>query len=210
MLEALKGLLTPRQGPRVRFRAMTASYDLIDSEAERVDTQLIVHSDGAAIRDRQPVTLYTLEDHDSMPVWREPIIVETGLFRRPETRSRWVLEESHHIWQGYASGTLQVVKAKLNFDPKSLRAMSMFLGGLVFVICIIAGVVISATSGPGQPATTQTQAQTQAQTPAPAPAETVIQGEDHGWVGEAQDNGAPGTVAGEEGADIGADSGGEP
>ena len=131
-MEILKGLFTPRQGPRIRFRAMTESYDLIDSWAERVDTQLIVHSDGVAIRDRQPVTLYRLLNHDSMPSADCSIIVETGLFRKPEARSRWVLQEALHIWLGYAEGTLQTAKAKLSFDPNSLRGMSLIIGGTVF------------------------------------------------------------------------------
>ena len=85
-MEALKGLLTPRQGRKIRFRAMTESYDLIDSVAERVDTQLIEHGDGVSVRDREPVTLYKLLDHDSMPTSDCSIIVETGLFRKPESR----------------------------------------------------------------------------------------------------------------------------
>lgn len=171
-MEALKGLLTPRQGRKIRFRAMTESYDLIDSVAERVDTQLIEHGDGVSVRDREPVTLYKLLDHDSMPTSDCSIIVETGLFRKPESRSRWVLQEALHIWLGYAEGTLQDIKPRLSFDNKSLRAMSMFTGTAVLVICIIAAIVIAAVGGGEQPM------------PAPATTErqTVSQGADHGWV----------------------------
>ena len=156
-MEALKGLLSPKRGPSIMFRAMTESRNLIDSEAEQVDTQLIVHSDGMAVRDREPVTLYRLEDHDSVPVWHAPLILETGQFRRPELRSRWTLQESHHLWQGYASGTLQAAKAKLSFDPKSMRAIVLGVGVSIFFVCIIAAVVLNATAGPDQPVVTQNQ-----------------------------------------------------
>jgi len=180
-MEILKGLFTPKQGPRIRFRAMTESYDLIDSWAERVDTQLIVHSDGVAIRDRQPVTLYKLLNHDSMPSADCSIIVETGLFRKPEARSRWVLQESLHIWLGYAEGTLQAAKAKLSFDPNSLRGMSLVIGGTVFGICIVAAVLLSALGGDDQPSGPPAQDR-----------QTAEQGADHGWVdpeGESQNAG---------------------
>ena len=150
-MEALKGLFSPKRGPLVPFRAMSESRNLIDSQAEQVDTQLIVHTDGVALRDREPVTLYRLQDHDSVPVWHYPLIVETGLFRRPEVRSRWTLQESHHIWQGYASGTLKAAKAKLSFDPKSMRGISLFAGISVFLICIVAAIVLSAVGGADQP-----------------------------------------------------------
>ena len=152
-MDWLKGLFTPASGPKVRFRAVTEAYDLIDTVAERVDTQLIVHSDGYAIRDREPVGLYKLKDHDAMLVWDSPIIVETGLFRRPETRSRWVLQEAYHIWLGYAEGTLKAAKAKLSFDASSLRGISVAVGGTVFVLCIIMAIVLSATGGSDDPQT---------------------------------------------------------
>lgn len=188
-MEMLKGLFTPKQGPRIRFRAMTEAYDLIDSWAERVDSQLIVHSDGVAIRDRKPVTLYKLLNHDSMPSADCSIIVETGLFRKPEARSRWVLQESLHIWLGYAEGTLQATKAKLSFDRNSLRGMSVIAGGTVFGICIVAAVLLSALGGDGQPA------------PAPTPAQAVErqvseQGANDGWVkGEGEAEGVGASVA---------------
>ena len=174
-MEMLKGLFTPKQGPRIRFRAMTEAYDLIDSWAERVDTQLIVHSDGVAIRTGSPVTLYKLLNHDSMPSADCSIIVETGLFRKPEARSRWVLQESLHIWLGYAEGTLQTAKAKLSFDRNALRSMSVIAGGAVFAVCIVAAVVLAAVGGDGQPA----------QNPTPTPAverQVVEQGANDGWV----------------------------
>ena len=173
-MEMLKGLFTPKQGPRIRFRAMTEAYDLIDSWAERVDTQLIAHSDGVAIRDRKPVTLYKLLNHDSMPSADCSIIVETGLFKKPESRSRWVLQESLHIWVGYAEGTLQAAKAKLSFDRNALRGMSVIAGGTVFAVCILAAVVLAAVGGDGQPA------------PAPTPTQAeerqvAEQGANDGW-----------------------------
>ena len=192
MLEALKGLLTPAQGAKIRFRAMTESYDLIDSYAERVDTQLIVHSDSVAVRDRQPVSLYKLHDHDSMPAADSSIIVETGLFRRPEVRSRWVLQEALHIWLGYAEGTLQVAKAKLNFDPKSLRGMSLGVGVAVFMVCVVAAIVIAAVGDSGE--TTGSQS-------------TSSQGADHGFVEGSNNTAADSadSTGGEEGADPGGD-----
>ena len=182
-MELLKGLFTPRRGPRIRFRAMTEAYDLIDSWAERVDTQLIVHSDGVAIRDRKPVTLYKLLNHDSMPSADCSIIVETGLFKKPESRSRWVLQESLHIWLGYAEGTLQAAKAKLSFDRNALRGMSVIAGGTVFAVCILAAVVLAAVGGDGQPAPTPTPAQA-------VERQVAEQGANDGWVegeGEAEE-----------------------
>lgn len=158
-MEILNGLFSPKRGPQVRFRAVTESYDLIDTMAERVDTQLIVHSDGVAIRDREPVGLYKLKGHDSLLVWDGPIVVETGLFRRPEVRSRWVLQEAYHIWLGYAEGTLTQAKAKFDFDAKSLRGLALFLGGAVFAVCIIAAIIISAVGGGAETAPAPTQSQ---------------------------------------------------
>ena len=183
-MEMLKGLFTPKQGPRIRFRAMTEAYDLIDSWAERVDTQLIVHSDGVAIRDRQPVTLYKLLNHDSMPSADCSIIVETGLFRKPEARSRWVLQEALHIWLGYAEGTLQTAKAKLSFDRNALRGMSLVIGGTVFGICMVAAVLLSALGGDEQPASTPTPAQAEER-------QVAEQGANDGWVeGESEAEGS--------------------
>ena len=152
MLDALKGLLTPARGRQVRFRAVTESYDLIDTVAERVDTQLIVHSDSVSIRDREPVGLYQLKDHDSLLVWDGPIVVETGLFRRPEARSRWVLQEAYHIWLGYAEGTLRADQGQTLLRPllpaghqrRSWASPSSFC-------CIIAAVLISAIGGSDTP-----------------------------------------------------------
>ena len=162
-----------------------------------MDTQLIEHGDGVAIRDRQPVTLYKLLGHDSMPAADCSIIVETGLFRKPESRSRWVLQESLHIWLGYAEGTLQDIKPRLSFDPKSLRAMSMFTGTAVLFLCIIAAIVIATVGGDEQPAAAPAETQSQSQ--------TLTEGADHGWV---EDD--PGEVPDETGANGGADSGQEP
>ena len=204
----LLSLLASGRSRRVRFRAMTEAYDLVDSWVERVDTQLIEQEEGLAIRDREPVGLYRLLDHDSMPVYHSPVIVETGLFRKPESRSRWVLTESLHIWLGYAEGTLHEIKARFAFDPQTLRGLSVILGTAVLALCIIGAIVMAAVAGGGTEEAAGGQ-ETQ----------TSAQEQDHGFIdGQPPDSGAdaadqagdPAPEAdGEAGPGAGADGGGQ-
>lgn len=128
----LKVDLFPRRDKpnQVRFRAMMESGELIDEQADIVQTQVIAHRARASIRNRDAVPLYMQTEEGRPPVWRENLIVETGYAQPPGSDSRYVLEDSQNLLTGIRSGAVDI-------DPESkVRA------NIVQIIANIAGALI--------------------------------------------------------------------
>ena len=97
-----------RNPNRVRFRAMMESGSLIDEQAEIIQTQVIAHKARASIRNRDTVPLYHQTEENRSPVWRENILVETGLSPPPGMDSRYNLEDSRNLFAGIRSGAVEI------------------------------------------------------------------------------------------------------
>ncbi len=93
---------------RVRFRAMMESGLLIDEEADIVQTQVIAHKARASIRNRNTVPLYHQTEEGRSPVWKENLLVETGLSPLPGMDSRYNLQDSLNLFVGIRSGAVEV------------------------------------------------------------------------------------------------------
>ena len=87
-------LFATQKPNRIRFRAMMESGLLVDEEADIVQTQVIAHKARASIRNRNTVPLYYQTEEDRTPVWKENLLVETGLSPPPGMDSRYNLEDS--------------------------------------------------------------------------------------------------------------------
>ena len=195
----VSGWFSPHQGPRVRFRAMTESHNLVDEMGEVVDTQVIAHSAGIAMMDRPHVSLYKLKGHDSLPVYDSDIVVETGLAGHPMMQDRWGIEDAKHIWEGYAGGTIEVAKAKFNFDAKTLRFLTLITGAATFVLCVVFSIVLASTGPDDAPPP-----------PNAAAVEADTQGADHGFVTEREGAEATGEASPAEDSARGAGGAGSP
>ena len=124
----------PNQNTRIRFRAMMESGQLVDELADIVQTQVIAHKARASIGNRDAVPLYHHTEENRPPVWRENLIVETGLSRPPGMDSRYVLEDSRNLWTGIRTGAVETDgDSKLNSN--SLAIAVNVAAVIVFVVC---------------------------------------------------------------------------
>ena len=123
--------LNPRPKSRqVRLRAMMESGQLVDEVAEIVQTQVIAHKARASIRNRDPVPLYQLKEENRHPVWKENLLVETGLSPLPGMDSSYILEDSQNLWKGIRHGSVEI------------DGESKFRANLVAVVVNVAAVLI--------------------------------------------------------------------
>ena len=180
---------------KVRFRAMMESGLLVDEEAEIVQTQVIAHKARASIRNRPTVPLYHLTEEDRDPVWRENLIVETGLSPPPGTDSRYTLEDSHNLHVGIRSGAVEV-------NPDSLFKSNLFTivmhvaAVIIFLVCgVLAGQNVQPAVVTGN-TTAQPEQVEERVTHGPANSDSIKAGEETGTeaTGEGAGEGARGPV----------------
>ena len=125
--------LRPKQNPnKVRFIAMMESGVLIDEIADVVQTQVIAQKAKASIRNRDAVPIYHQLEEDAPPVWKENAIVESGLANPPGTESRHVIDDSHNLWMGYQTGTVD--SGGWNLEARHLGIIALGVSVLIFMI----------------------------------------------------------------------------
>ena len=130
----LNRLLRPKaQLDRVRFRAMMESGRLVDEVADVVQTQVIAHKARASIRNRDAVGRYLQREEGRPPVWEEHILVETGYATPPGFDSRYILEDSHNLWLGYKTGTVD--SSGLMLEGKHIGLIALGVSVLIFFLC---------------------------------------------------------------------------
>ena len=165
-----------RKATRIRFRAMMESGTFVDEVADVVQTQVIAHKARASIRNRDAVPLYHHTEENRPPVWKENLLVETGLSPQPGMDSRYVLEDSLNLWKGIKTGAVEI-DGESKIRTNSLAIVANVAAVIVFVACAwLAGLNVR----PDAPRV-----------------EAAIQGEDgHGFVEELEDlgDGAEGEV----------------
>ena len=101
-------VFSTRKPNTIRFRAMMESGLLVDEEADIVQTQVIAHKSRASIRNRNTVPLYHQTEEGRPPVWKENLLVETGLSLPPGMDSRYCLEDSQNLHAGIRSGAVEI------------------------------------------------------------------------------------------------------
>ena len=125
--------LRPKQNQsKVRFVAMMESGVLIDETADVVQTQVIAQKARASIRNRDAVPIYYQLEEDAPPVWKENAIIETGLAQPPGTQSRHVIEDSHNLWMGYETGTVDSGTG-WNLETKHVGLIALGVSVLLFI-----------------------------------------------------------------------------
>ena len=126
--------LRPKQNQsKVRFVAMMESGVLIDETADVVQTQVIAQKARASIRNRDAVPIYYQLEGDAPPVWKENAIIETGLAQPPGTQSRHVIEDSHNLWMGYETGTVDSGTG-WNLETKHVGLIALGVSVLLFLL----------------------------------------------------------------------------
>ena len=169
----------PNKPNRVRFRAMMESGTLIVEQADIVETQVIAHRARASIRNRNAVPLYHQTEEDLPPVWRENLLVETGLSPPPGMDSRYNLEDSRNLFVGIRSGAVEV-DGDSPLKSHGLAIMANVAAVIVFLACAwFAG--LSSQPDPSAPVTEQVEGRVSHGT-----ADTIAgeDEEDDGGVGE--------------------------
>ena len=122
------------KGNKVRFRGMMESGQLVDEEAEIVQTQVIAATARASIRNRDTAPLYHHTQEGLPPVWRENILIETGLEQPPGMDSRNVLEDTLALYKGIRTGAIELdIRSMLG--TKQLAIVANVVVCLIFFAC---------------------------------------------------------------------------
>ena len=127
-------LFSPQKPNRVRLRAMMESGLLIDEEADIVQTQVIAHKARASIRNRNTVPLYLQTEEDRSPVWKENLLVETGLSPPPGMDSRYNLEDTRNLHAGIRTGAVEIDRDS-PLKSHGVAIMVNVAAVIVFVVC---------------------------------------------------------------------------
>ena len=123
-----------RKNTRIRFRAMMESGQLVDEFADIVQTQVIAHGARSSLRNRDAVPLYLHTEENRPPVWKENLIVETGLAPPPGMDTRYVQADSLNLWKGIKTGAVEIDgESKMRTNILVLTANAAAV--VVFVVC---------------------------------------------------------------------------
>ena len=117
---------------KVRFVALMESGVLVDEQADVIQTQVIAHQARASIRNRDAVPLYHQRAEGHPPVWRENVLLETGLARPPTHDTRYVQQDSGNLWRGIRSGAL-AVEDPMRLSDKHILIVA-YLGAIAFML----------------------------------------------------------------------------
>ena len=144
-----------RKTARIRLRAMMESGQLVDEYADIVQTQVIAHKARASLRNRDTVPLYHHTEENRPPVWRENLIVETGLAPPPGMDSRYVQADSLNLWKGIKTGAVEIDgESKIRANILAITANVAAI--MVFIVCgWLAGLNIAPEAAPVVAAATQ-------------------------------------------------------
>ena len=124
-----------RKENRIRFLAMMESGQLVDEEAEIVQTQVIAHKARASIRNRDAVPLYHQTEEDRPPVWEQNLLIETGLSPPPGMDSRYVLEDAPSLFMGIRLGAVTMDDGLGKLKSNSVAITSVAASVVVFLGC---------------------------------------------------------------------------
>ena len=136
---------------QTRFRAMMESGQLVDEVADIVQTQVIAPKARASIRNRDAVPLYHHTEEGRPPVWKENLLVETGMSPPPGMDSRYVLEDSLNLWKGIKTGAVEPPGLESALKRGSMAIALNVAAVIVFVVC---GWVVSTSTSPAPEAPT--------------------------------------------------------
>ena len=123
-----------RKADTIRFIAMMESGEMVDERADVVQTQVIAKAARASLRNRDAVPLYHLQEENRPPVWQENVIVETGLVTAPGSDSRYCLEDSQTLWEGFKTGAVEP-QGESKLKKNSVVIAMNVAAVLVFVVC---------------------------------------------------------------------------
>ena len=135
---------------RIRFRAMMESGLLVDEEADIVQTQVIAHKARASIRNRNTVPLYLQTEEDRSAVWKENLLVETGLSPPPGMDSRYNLEDARNLHAGIRSGAVEVDQD----SPLKSHSVAIMVNVAAVVVFVVCGWLAGQTTQPATPTET--------------------------------------------------------
>ena len=131
-MDLLNSLGSKAKTDKIRLRIMTESGRLVDEVADVVQTQVIANKARASIRNRDAVPLYHQTEEDRPPVWKENLLIETGLSPQPGMDSRYVLEDGPNLHRGIRSGAVEMG------DSKRLNIGMIAIAASVFVLVVCA------------------------------------------------------------------------
>ena len=97
--------------PKIRFRCMMESGDLVDEMADVVQNQVLAKKASASITNRLAVGLYYQTQEDAPPQWSEALLVETGIAVSPSDNASYMLQDTPRFFHGLRSGAVEIVKA---------------------------------------------------------------------------------------------------
>ena len=87
--------------PKIRFRCMMESGELVDEMADVVQNQVLANKASAGITNRLAVGLYYQTQEDAPPQWGEALLVETGVAVSPSDNASYMLQDTPRFFHAF-------------------------------------------------------------------------------------------------------------